>query len=224
MNILIAEDEAVSALMLAASLKRWGHVAVITATGTDALAILEGADAPKLALLDWTMPGLTGPEVCQRLRTRKAVESPYLILLTAKGRDDAAEGLASGADDFVTKPFNPAELQARIAVGVRMLQLQATLNDRVHELEHMLAQVKRLQGLVPICAWCKNVRNDQNYWQQVETYIAEKSEARFTHGVCPACTSRLLKAKGFAAPNELLNPAPAASRETPEFQSPRGHQ
>lgn len=195
-RVLIAEDDLTSALLLGHALKRWGHEPVGASTGTQALAILETADAPKLALLDWMMPGLTGPEICRRLRSRPGGASTYLILLTAKeGKDNAVAGLASGADDFVTKPFHPAELQARIAAGVRIVRLQSTLNERVRDLEQSLAQVKRLQGLVPICAWCKSVRNDQNFWQQVDTYIAEHSEARFTHGICPDCTAKLMKPK-----------------------------
>jgi len=192
-NILIADDDPTSLLLLQTVLARWGHEITTTTNGTDAARLLEGPGAPRLAILDWMMPGLTGPEVCRQVRSRVVAAPPYLILLTAKeGKEFIVTGLHSGADDFIAKPFDPDELQARVGVGIRMVQLQSVLAERVRELEAALAQVNRLQGLVPICAWCKKVRNDQNYWQQVETYVSEHSQARFTHGVCPDCTAKLL--------------------------------
>jgi sigma-B regulation protein RsbU (phosphoserine phosphatase) len=119
---------------------------------------------------------------------------PYLILLTAKGgREDLVTGLEAGANDYVTKPFNREELRARVQVGVRMVELQQSLADRVKALEEALARVKQLQGLLPICSYCKKIRDDQNYWQQVESYIAEHSQAQFSHSICPDCYEKLVK-------------------------------
>jgi hypothetical protein len=85
---------------------------------------------------------------------------------------------------------NGEELRARVKVGARVVTLQQGLAERVRALEDALARVKRLQGPLPICAWCKKVRNDQNYWQQVEGYVAEHSEARFSHSICPECKEK----------------------------------
>ncbi len=93
----------------------------------------------------------------------------------------------------MTKPFDRAELFARLQVGCRILDLQSTLTDLVKQLELALAQIKQLQGLVPICSYCKKIRDDQNYWQRVETYLAARLDARFTHGICPDCFDSILQ-------------------------------
>jgi len=95
-----------------------------------------------------------------------------------------------GADDYMIKPFEREELRARIHAGRRVLDLERSLADRVVELEDALHRVKLLQGLIPICAWCKKVRDDRNYWQQVEQYVTEHSEAQFTHSICPDCRAK----------------------------------
>jgi DNA-binding response OmpR family regulator len=102
-------------------------------------------------------------------------------------------GLQAGGDDYVTKPFDREELHARVKVGLRILQLQMNLADRVRELEEALASVKQLQGLLPICSYCKKIRDDQNYWQQVEGYISEHSGAVFSHGICPECYDKFVR-------------------------------
>ena len=189
MTILIAEDEPVARHLLETSLERWGHEPVVCSNGSDAWARLDQDDPPHLAILDWMMPGMNGPDICRRVRQRPASAVPiYVILLTAKSeRDAVVTGLDAGADDFVTKPFHAGELQARVRVGLRMLDLQARLADRVSELERALSRVRQLQGLLPICAYCKKIRDDQNYWSQVESYISKHADVQFSHGICPEC-------------------------------------
>lgn len=188
MRILIAEDDIVSRRVLETTLRKWGHEPVIATDGAVAWSVLRGEDAPPLAVLDWMMPGVDGVELCRRLR--EAGRATYVILLTAKGgSDNMVTGLDAGADDYVVKPFNRDELRARVAVGARVVELQQSLAARVRELEGALASVKRLEGLLPICSYCKSIRSreDGNYWQRVECYIAEHSEAQFSHGICPDC-------------------------------------
>jgi DNA-binding response OmpR family regulator len=194
LRILIAEDDAVSRRLLETTLTKWGYEVITTTDGLRAFDVLSQPDAPSLAVLDWMMPGMDGAEVCRRARSLGADRLLYIILLTAKGRkEDIVQGLTAGADDYVIKPFDRSELKARINVGERILRLQAELAARVKELELALANVKLLQGLLPICCYCKKIRNDQNYWQQVDTYISDHSEAQFTHGICPECRDKIVK-------------------------------
>jgi len=193
-RVLIAEDDAVSRCLLEATLTKWGYEVVTTTDGLQALEVLSQPDAPSLAILDWMMPGLDGAQVCLKARAAAGERLLYLILLTAKGRkEDIVEGLTAGADDYVVKPFDRPELKARMNAGERILRLQAELAARVKELELALANVKLLQGLLPICCYCKKIRNDQNYWQQVDSYVADHSEAQFTHGICPDCRDHIVK-------------------------------
>ena len=188
MKIIIAEDDVLSRRLLETHLQRWGHEVDAFADGAEALAAIRKAVTPAIAILDWMMPGLDGPEICRRVREDQTISQPYLVLLTSKeGSQSTVEGLKSGADDYVTKPFDAAVLHARVDVGIRVLELQSKLARRVKELEEALANVKRLQGLLPICSYCKRVRNDGNYWQQVDLYIAEHTEAKLSHGFCPDC-------------------------------------
>lgn len=194
MRILIAEDDAVSRRVLEATLVKWGYEVIVTTDGQQALDALKQPDAPSLAVLDWMMPGLDGSEVCRRAREAVGDRLLYILLLTAKGsKEDLVEGLTAGADDYVVKPFDRAELQARLNVGERILRLQAELAKRVQELELALSKVNLLQGLLPICCYCKKIRDDQNYWRQVEGYIAEHSEAQFTHAICPTCRENIVE-------------------------------
>lgn len=190
MRILIAEDDAVSRRVLEGMLQRWGHELVIACDGKEAWDALSRDDAPGLAILDWMMPVLDGIRVCEKIRQTN--RSTYVILLTAKGsKQDIITGLQAGADDYVIKPFDREELRARVNVGVRIVELQRHLDDRIDELQKALSQIRRLHGIMPICAHCKRIRNDENYWQQVEAYISAHSDARFSHSICPDCFERV---------------------------------
>jgi phosphoserine phosphatase RsbU/P len=193
-TVLVADDEPVSRLVVAAMLRKAGHEVVEAADGAQAWTLLQGPDAPQMAVLDWMMPGLDGTEVCRRVRERPTTTPPYLILLTSRAEThDIVEALKAGANDHVRKPANEAELLARVQVGVRILQLQAELSDRVTRLEAALHKVQQLQRLLPICAYCKRIRDDGNYWQQVESYIADHAGLQFSHSVCPDCYERVVR-------------------------------
>ncbi|HET6144066.1 MAG TPA: diguanylate cyclase [Candidatus Acidoferrales bacterium] len=128
MKILIADDEAVSRRMLQGMLEKWGYEVIATGDGDEAWGKLKLAQAPRIALLDWMMPGQNGVEICRSLRKLRPEPYTYLLLLTAKdAKESVVEGLESGADDYVTKPFNSQELKARIRVGLRVLELEDNL-------------------------------------------------------------------------------------------------
>jgi DNA-binding response OmpR family regulator len=188
MRALIADDDRLTGAVLKSTLERWGLEVVVVTDGATAWETLQQDSSIVLAILDWMMPGADGPELCRRIRQEPALAHLYLLLLTARaGHADLVAALDAGADDFLTKPFDPEELRARVQVGLRVHALQQRLTERVLELEVALSQVKQLHGLLPICSYCKKVRSDTNYWQQVDTYIAQHTDVTFSHGICPAC-------------------------------------
>jgi DNA-binding response OmpR family regulator len=188
MRILIAEDDPISRRVLESTLSKWGYETVVTSDGNEAWLAMQGDDAPELAILDWMMPKLDGVQICELARNHVRTRSVYIILLTAKGtKSDIVTGLDSGADDYIVKPFDREELHARLKVGLRILELQNRLDTRIDELQKALSEIKQLQGIMPICSHCKRIRDDKNYWQQVETYISDHSDARFSHSICPDC-------------------------------------
>jgi DNA-binding response OmpR family regulator len=204
MRILVAEDDAVTRKLLESTLGRLGLDVITAVDGNaawNALETLKGKDAPELAVLDWMMPGLEGIQILRRLRTTPGFELLYVILLTSRtDKEDVAYGLAAGANDYIAKPFDPSELEARVRVGERMVKLQRSLASRVAELEVALAHVQRLQGLLPICSYCKKVRNEADYWEQVDSYLTSHSDIRITHGICPQCLETMMKQLDEASP------------------------
>ncbi len=183
LRVLIAEDDAVSSKLLQTLLGEWDYEVIVTETGEEAWEILKQDDGPSLAILDWLMPGLSGPQVCRKVRGNPLNRMMYLILLTRLGKKDyIVKGLEAGADDYLAKPFHPAELRARVQSG-----------ERVVDLEEALAKVQQLQGLIPICSWCKKIRDDQDYWHQVDAYVAKHVDVQFSHGICPTCYEEVMK-------------------------------
>lgn len=204
MKVLIADDDPVSRRLLEASLEKWGYDASAVVDGTSAWEAMQDPHPPQLLILDWLMPHIDGLELCRRARNLKSLRTCYIILLTSRAtKSDIVKGLESGADDYITKPFDPGELRARVHVGKRVIDLQTALAERLRHLEEAMARVNQLQGLLPICCYCKKVRDDQNYWHQVENYVARHVEVRFSHGVCPDCIERLRK--DLALPDRKQN-------------------
>ena len=194
MRILVVEDDPVTRRLLKRMLGKWGYTVQTCADGVAAWRCLQKNHAPSLVILDWMMPRMDGLQLCQKLRQQPAERPLYIILLTAKEQGaDMVAGLQAGADDYITKPFDQAVLRARVQVGERMVTLQQDLAERVTELQDALSRVKCLRGLLPICAYCKKIRNDRNYWEQVEHYITEHSEAQFSHSICPECYEQVAK-------------------------------
>jgi sigma-B regulation protein RsbU (phosphoserine phosphatase) len=190
MKILIAEDEEFSRKMLQTILIKDGHGVVVVEDGQKALAIFE-KEAPDMLITDWMMPDLDGLELCRRIRALNLPSYVYIILLTAlTEKERIIEGLDAGADDYVTKPYDRTELLARMRAGERVIQLEKSLRQKNKELLETLAQVKQLKGLLPICMFCKKIRNDEKYWQKVEDYLVEHTEANFSHSICPECMEK----------------------------------
>jgi CheY-like chemotaxis protein len=194
MIVLVADDLDVNRKLLRSLLAADGHDVIEASNGTEALQILQGATGPIVGLIDWEMPEMEGIEVCRHAR---ALESPppiYLMLLTVRdSKQDIVAGLQAGANDYITKPFDKTELLARVGIGAQMVGLQRSLTQHIVELEGALKRVKQLSGLLPICSYCKKIRDDSNYWQQVESYVMHHSEAQFSHSICPSCYETIVK-------------------------------
>ncbi len=188
MRILIAEDDNTSRIILQSLLKKWGHEVIAVSDGKQAWEVLQNEDAPHLAILDWMMPGMDGPEVCREARNAFHDDPRYIILLTALGgKENIVAGLEAGADDYLTKPFDAQELLARVQAGQRVVELQAALAHQIKELQEAMSHIKTLQGVLPICMHCRRIRTDPQSWQGLESYIQEHSDAQFSHGLCPEC-------------------------------------
>ena len=188
----MAEDHAPARDALKTLLDRQGFEVVAVADGEAARATLESFNPPTIAVLDWMLPGLTGLEVCKAARASNRTPYTYIIVIT--GRDanqDVLDAFSAGADDFVRKPCDPSELLARIRSGQRIIALESNLANRVKELEEALERVRQLKRLLPICMYCKRVRDDSAYWQQIDEYIHIHTGTDFSHGICPQCMAAL---------------------------------
>jgi sigma-B regulation protein RsbU (phosphoserine phosphatase) len=187
MKILIAEDDMVSRKMLEKILTKNGHQVTAVEDGVKALTAM-GKESPDMLITDWMMPDVDGLELSWRVRAMDLPNYIYIILLTAlTEKERIIEGLDAGADDYITKPYDKTELMARVKAGRRVIHLEKSLRQKNQELSEALAQVKQLKGLLPICMYCKKIRKDENYWQQIEEYVTDHSDADFSHSICPEC-------------------------------------
>jgi sigma-B regulation protein RsbU (phosphoserine phosphatase) len=203
MKILIAEDDDVSRRLLQLSLMMAGHEVIMTQNGAAAWEILQKDDSPALAILDWMMPDLDGLEVCRLVRQQSTFTPVYIILLTAKTtKDDVVQGLRAGANDYIFKPFDREELYQRVQVAETVVNLQQNLALRVKSIESGSDPGKQLQGILPICSYCKDIRDDENCWQRLDSYITRHSEAQFSHSICPSCYQSVVSTL-FEDPLEL---------------------
>jgi len=188
MKVLVAEDDLVSQQVLVTVLSNWGYEVEAVDDGQKAWQILQKEDRPMLAILDWMMPEMSGVDVCRHLRTIDTGTPTYVIMLTAlTTKDHIVEGLDAGANDYVAKPFDMAELRARLQVGQRVIDLQTALSDRVKELQDALSHVQILQGILPICMHCHKIRDDKETWLRIENYLVEHADVQFSHGICSDC-------------------------------------
>jgi CheY-like chemotaxis protein len=210
MIVLVADDLDVNRKLLRTLLAADGYRVIEASNGVDAFNFIQGTTGPMVGLIDWEMPEMEGIEVCRQARALLELPPLYLILLTVRdSKQDIVAGLQAGANDYITKPFDKTELLARVGIGKQMVLLQQALTERVAELKDALLSVKQLGGLLPICSYCKKIRDDQNYWQQVESYVGQHSEAKFSHSICPQCYEDIIKPQMVELgvdPDEALPP------------------
>ena len=219
MKVLIVDDSLDNRLLLQTILKSAGYTDVLmAASAREALSRLgvddgapvsiqnlrenaahAGAEDFDLILMDFMMPEMDGPEACRRIKSAERHRDIPIIVVTAKTEPvDLQVAFDSGAMDYITKPVSKVALLARVASALNLKREMDTrkarereLAEKNRDLEQALREVKVLRGFIPICASCKKIRDDKGYWQQIETYIQERSEALFSHGICQDCMKKL---------------------------------
>ena len=179
MNILAVEDDILARKIICRSLRRLGHEVIEAADGEEAWTRLQ-AGGIRVVVCDWMMPRLDGLELCRRIRARLGADYVYFVLLTGNSASDDNQRAAAeaGVDDFLTKPLDPQEMWMRLRVAERILRYAT--------------QVSQLEAFLPICSYCKKIRDDKNYWQQIESYINKRTGTDFSHSVCPDCYQRVI--------------------------------
>jgi PleD family two-component response regulator len=187
-TILIVDDNPKNVQVLGTILMDAKYRVAVAHNGKMVFDVLPKVN-PSLILLDIMMPELDGFEVCRRLKSNLDYRDIPVIFLTAKTEtDDIVKGFDLGAADFVTKPFRAKELLARVLTHLTLTRLQLNLKQKNQELEKALASVKTLSGLLPICSYCKRIRNAAGRWDRVEVFLHDHSSADFTHSICPECS------------------------------------
>jgi phosphoserine phosphatase RsbU/P len=179
MKVLTVEDDAVARGVLRQALKRLDHEVIEASDGEAAWQLLQ-KEPVRVVVSDWMMPKLDGLELCRRIRAQPGAEYTYFILLTSNtaNNENRREAADAGVDDFLTKPLEFEELWTRLRVATRILRYAT--------------QVRQLEEMMPICSYCKKIRDDKNYWQQIEGYINQRTGSEFSHSVCPDCYTRVV--------------------------------
>ncbi|MHC4909937.1 MAG: response regulator [Planctomycetota bacterium] len=186
-RILLVDDNPTNLTVLFQTLDGQGYQLLVAQDGEEALRVAAEAH-PDLILLDILMPRLNGYDTCTRLKADPVTaETPVIFMSALDEIEEKVKGFEVGAVDYITKPFQTREVLCRVETHLELQRLRRQLRARVAELEAALGEVKRLSGLLPICAYCKRIREGDDYWQQVESYISDRTEAQFSHGVCPDC-------------------------------------
>jgi CheY-like chemotaxis protein len=192
-RVLLVDDNPTNLQVLFQTLEGRGLEMLVARSGEEAIEVARAAE-PGLILLDVMMPGIDGFETCRRLKEDEATRDAAVIFMSALTETkDKVRGLDLGAVDYITKPFAADEVIARVQTHLTIQRLRRQLARRVEELEAALAEVRALSGLLPICAYCKRIRDGRDYWHAVESYLAEHSDATFSHGVCPDCFEKRVK-------------------------------
>jgi CheY-like chemotaxis protein len=188
-RILVVEDEAIVAMDIANTLRNLGHEVTDTVpSGEQAIASVK-ENRPNVILMDIVIKGeMDGIQTAEQIRAQYSIP---VIFLTAYADEKTLERAKITAPcGYVTKPFEETDLRIAIEVGLYRAKLESEREALIKELQEALAKIKTLSGLIPICAWCKKIRDDKGYWQAVEQYISEHSQAEFTHSICSDCQKK----------------------------------
>lgn len=185
---LVAEDDASTRASLVHMLTKWGFEVIEATDGRSAWRAFGEDQIPQLVILDWEMPGLVGVEICRRIRSSFPDQGIHIIMLTSKtGTGECVEALNSGADDFVVKPLNVNEFQARVMVGKRITRGRETMMGRIRDLETALEALRGPLDQIVVCSYCRKTRNEKDKWESLENFLSRKLKVSFSHTVCPKC-------------------------------------
>ncbi len=188
-KILIIDDHPTTRKLLQSILQEYSLL--LANNGEEALAILKNTPGVDLILLDIIMPGMNGYEVCQQIKGNPTTKDIPVIFLTVMGEEqDEKLGFLAGVADYIIKPVSRVRLQARIANHLKIKRQQELLNHKKEELQKALDELKKLSGILPICSFCKQIRDSHGDWQKLEFYIHQHSDAKFSHSVCPDCMKK----------------------------------
>ena len=188
MKILIAEDEYTTRLMVQVCLENWGYSIESVEDGETAWDIINQKNPPQIAVLDWEMPGISGVELCRKIKALDRSSPIHVILLTARdSKNDISKGFEAGADDYITKPFNDDELRARIRVAERIVTIQSSLNSSLEELREALDLVQAFEEPVAICGKCQKIGGFDGSWRSPKELLEYPVDPRFIELDCPDC-------------------------------------
>ncbi len=186
-NILVVDDTKENLRVLVETLGNEGYTVRPALSGKIALTAAQ-KQLPDLVLLDIIMPDMGGYQVCEAFKSDPLLKEVPIIFISALGEvTDKVKGFSAGGVDYICKPFHTEELLARVETHISLCRLKKDLEARNQKLQLALDEIKTLRGIIPICAHCKKIRDDQGYWEQLETYLHEHSHAKFSHGICPEC-------------------------------------
>lgn len=189
--ILIIDDSPTNLKILLKYLRSSGFEIRMAENGEAGLAQVKLLK-PDIILLDVMMPGIDGFETCQRLKESEETKDIPVIFMTSLAEvSDKLKGFKVGAVDYITKPFRQEEVLARVNTHLTILRQRNQILLQKQELEKVLAEIKVLKGLLPICSHCKKIRDDKGSWEAIEVYIRNHSDAKFSHGICPSCAKEL---------------------------------
>ncbi len=207
MKILIVDDDSISQKVLKKILENAGYSKIqISNSGEEALDLI-GKEFPDLILLDIFMPGIEGYEVCKNVRDNELTAHIPILMVTggaAEADESIEKSFKAGATDFLTKPIRSIEFLSRVKASLtakqkhdqfveestRRLQAEKEKEKLIIDLKQTLAQIKKMSGLFPICSYCKQIRDDKGYWNKIEEYIRDNTEADFSHSICPECAKQ----------------------------------
>lgn len=190
-RILVVDDDPDILFATIRLLKKEGYQLIGAETGTECLE-KAATECPDLILLDVELPDILGTEVCSQLRNNPDHLKIYIMMMSGRrtSSHDQADGLDSGADGYIARPVSNRELLSRIKLMVRLIRAERKNDTYIAELEEAVEKIKVLSGIIPICMHCKQIRDDKGYWNQLEKFISQNSDATFSHGICDPCLEK----------------------------------